>query len=92
MRISWKPIGDHYESHTGDKSYKIVKASGGSVWELFQIIEEGTHGYPATMTQYYLTNAKSLAAAKKIASELYNGKVFLDDNRIPRKIENTKKD
>jgi len=91
MRISWKAVDDHYEGHAGKKAYKIAKSSGGHVWELFQVIKEGTHGFPVNMTQYYLTNAKSLATAKKIVSELHNGKVFLDDNRVPRKVGASKK-
>tara|TARA_R110002020_G_scaffold468132_1_gene692179 strand:+ start:403 stop:681 length:279 start_codon:yes stop_codon:yes gene_type:complete len=89
MRISWKSIGEHYEAQAGEKTYKIVKSSGGSVWELFHIVTEGTHGYPATMTHSYLTNAKSLVAAKKIVSDLHNGKIYLDDECVPRKTKPT---
>ncbi len=90
MRVSWKAIDNHYEAQAGDKTYRIIKSSGGHVWELFQVIAEGTRGFPVSMTQHYLTNAKSLAAAKKIVSELHNGKIYLDENCVPRKVEAAK--
>ncbi len=90
MRISWKATEDYHEAQAGDKIYRLKKSTGGSVWELFQVIAEGTHGFPVSMTQHYLTNAKSLAAAKKIASELHNGKIYLDENCVPRKAEQPK--
>ena len=91
MRVSWKTVDNHLETKKDDKTYKIVKSSGGTVWELFRVVQRDTQGFPSAMTQHYLTNAKSLAAAKKIISDLLNDRVFLDENCIPRRIEDTKK-
>ena len=87
MRFSWKIDGDAHRTETGDKVYQITKSSGGAVWELFEVLTPDAHNFPRGMTHRYLTNAKSLAIAKKIASDLYRDKVYLDEECVPRKVD-----
>ena len=87
MRFSWKTIDDVHQAEAGDKTYHVKKSPSGAVWELFELVSPATHGLPRAMTCRYLTNAKSLASAKKIASDLHNGRAYLDEECVPRKIE-----
>jgi hypothetical protein len=89
MRFSWKNADGIHRAEVENKVYQICKSPTGSVWELFEIMLPGTPGYPSAMTHNYLTNAKSLAVAKKIASDLHSGKVYLDEKRVPKKINDT---
>tara|TARA_Y100000310_G_scaffold33603_1_gene31758 strand:- start:987 stop:1256 length:270 start_codon:yes stop_codon:yes gene_type:complete len=88
MRFVWKENKDTHRAEAGDKIYHIARSPGGTVWELFEVVQPDAHGKPRGMTQHYLTNAGSLALAKKIASDLHRGKIYLDDECVPRKVMN----
>ena len=74
-RFSWKKLTDTlYQTELDNKTYQIHKY--GKVWEVVEIVS-GTY--------HYLTNAKGIIAAKKITSDLYHGKIYLDENCVPKK-------
>jgi hypothetical protein len=88
MRFVWKEDKSTHRAEAGDKTYHIARSPGGTVWELFEEVQPGAYGMPRGMTQHYLTNATSLTSAKKLASDLHRGKIYLDDECVPRKVMN----
>ena len=92
MRFVWKDDDGVHRAEAGDKTYQVTKSSGGAVWELHEVLTSDNHNFPRGMTHRYLTNAKSLAIAKKIASDLHRGKVYLDEDCVPRKVDKKDKE
>jgi hypothetical protein len=86
MRFSWKNADGAHRAEVEDKVYQITKSPAGAVWELYEIVQPGEVGLPRGMSFRYLTNAKSLVLAKKIASDLHGGKIYLDEECVPRKV------
>ena len=76
--MTWKKINKKiYKIDLNNREFQITKS--GSVWA---ITEQIGH------CMCYLTNANSLPAAKKIVSNYNKGKIYFDDNCIPRTVIN----
>jgi len=74
LKLKWKKNSGICRSENSDRVFHITKS--GNVWELVEIVKD---------KQRYLTNANSLAHAKRIATDYNAGKVYFDDSCIPRR-------
>ena len=78
MALRWKKNEDGTpEARTSKRTFQIFKS--GEVWELIEVIGD---------TRCYLTNAKSLLQAKRIATSYKAGQIYFDEECVPRKVKN----
>jgi hypothetical protein len=74
LKLKWKKAAGVCQSENSGRVFQITKS--GNAWELVEVVKD---------KQRYLTNANSLAHAKRIATDYNAGKVYFDDNCIPRR-------
>lgn len=74
LKLKWKKNNGICRSENSNRVFQITKS--GNVWELVEVIKD---------KRCYLTNANSLAHAKRIATDYNAGKVYFDDNCVPRR-------
>ena len=78
MGLRWKKNEDGIpEARTSKRTFQILKS--GEVWELIEVIGD---------KHCYLTNAKSLLQAKRIATAYKAGQIYFDEECVPRKVKN----